>query len=347
MKKQLMAGTALAAAVVFAAGGAVAADKKMMKPSISVNGYAEYVVGAVLEEDMDQGGSAVDVHTDTEIQFNGRAELDSGIKLHMRWDLVGTTNADQVDETWLAVSGSFGQIIFGATEPAASKMITKYAGSWATGAGPTLNFDGDERVPRVTGAPWDQIRLSMADTEKLTYISPSFNGFQIGASYIPYSGGEDNNDANPEGSNHTDGISAAVTYGGKFDQVSLGIGAGILNLPNDDDAMPDQEQWLVAAKVGFGPVTLAAGYKRSEGAGRNLADAGVKYVQGANTFSLTGMQVTLDDSDAAYAAMIAAYKRALGPGVSTHVALHWIDSENDSGETNSGASIGVGISLGF
>ena len=68
-------------------------------------------------------------------------------------------------------------------------MITKYAGSWATGAGPTLNFDGAERVSRVTdGAPWDQARLSMGDVEKLTYISPSFNGFQIGASYIPYNG---------------------------------------------------------------------------------------------------------------------------------------------------------------
>ena len=41
MKKQLLAGTAIVAAAMFVAGGAMAQDKKMMKPSISVNGYWE------------------------------------------------------------------------------------------------------------------------------------------------------------------------------------------------------------------------------------------------------------------------------------------------------------------
>ena len=51
MKKQLLAGTALVAAVMFAAGGATAQDKmKMMKPSISVNGYFESVIGGILDE---------------------------------------------------------------------------------------------------------------------------------------------------------------------------------------------------------------------------------------------------------------------------------------------------------
>ena len=50
MRKQLLAGTALVAAAVFAAGGAAAQGKKMMKPSISVNGYYETVVGGMLDD---------------------------------------------------------------------------------------------------------------------------------------------------------------------------------------------------------------------------------------------------------------------------------------------------------
>ena len=52
MKKQLLAGTAIVAATMFVAGGAMAQDKKMMKPSISVNGYYEAVVGGILDEDL-------------------------------------------------------------------------------------------------------------------------------------------------------------------------------------------------------------------------------------------------------------------------------------------------------
>ncbi len=54
MKKQLLAGTAFVAAAMLVAGGAMAQDKmkkKMMKPSISVNGYYEAVVGGILDED--------------------------------------------------------------------------------------------------------------------------------------------------------------------------------------------------------------------------------------------------------------------------------------------------------
>ena len=80
-----MAGTALVAATMFIAGGAVAAEKKMMKPSISVNGYFEAIVGGILDEDLkvnESDTSALDTRVDAEIYFNGRATLDNGLKIH-------------------------------------------------------------------------------------------------------------------------------------------------------------------------------------------------------------------------------------------------------------------------
>ena len=356
MKKQLLAGTALAAAVMFAAGGAVAAEKKMekkmMKPSIAVGGYHDVNFGAPISEDLENNRTGADFYMDSEIWFKGQAELDSGIKIVVRAELEAQTAGDQMDEYWLSLSGSFGQIILGGTENAASKMVTKYAGSWATGVGENLSFDGPRYVQDVSGlgGGGSQMRLSpgSGDEEKLTYISPSFSGFQIGGSYIPHQGSEDGAPAgNTAASGNSDGFAVAATYGGKFDQVSLGIGGGFLSIPGNLATDTDTEQWIAAAKVGFGPVTVAVAYKRDEGATRDIADGGVRYVQGANSFSLTGTSVTPDDGDASYTAMLASYARALGPGVKTHVDLHWSDSDDGAGMTNTGTGVGVGITVSF
>ena len=122
MKKHLMAGTALAAATMLAAGGALAADKKMMKLSISVNGYYEAVVGGILDENTAAETSELDTRTDAEIYFNGRATTDNGLKIHAHVQLEGQNNhsqpvgrgsgtlGDPIDEYSISVSGSFGGV---------------------------------------------------------------------------------------------------------------------------------------------------------------------------------------------------------------------------------------------
>ena len=77
MRTHLMAGTALVAATMLAAGGAAAQDKKMMKPSISVNGYSD--AGSWRHSRRRLGRQrgprtppALDVRSDAEIHFNGR-----------------------------------------------------------------------------------------------------------------------------------------------------------------------------------------------------------------------------------------------------------------------------------
>ena len=367
MRKQLLAGTALVAAAMLATGGAVAADKKMMKPSISVNGYGDFVIGTALDTDEDQNRSSTDVHVDSEINFNGRATLDSGIKVHMRVELEGQSNAgkgpgtagDTIDEAFLSVSGSFGQVILGPTENAASKMITKYAGSWATGVGQNLSFDSAQWVNNVSGLGIPHSRLSpgSGDEEKISYISPKFNGFQIGVSYIPYEANEDTNaHGDTSSSGRSDGIASAITYGGKIDAVSLGLGVGMINVPGNTDADEDREEWIAAAKVGFGPVSVAGAYKRAEGTGpkdvaRDILDLGVRYVMGANSFSLTGATITPDDGDASYAAAMASYARALGPGLKMHVNVYWNDSDNGmdgaDNKSQSGTAASAGMTVSF
>ena len=370
MRKQLMAGTALAAAAMLATGGAVAADKKMMKPSISVNGYYEGVVGGIVDEDIehivkgntaaDGSGdslkkstdaatdtSALDTRTDAEVHFNGRATLDSGVKIHARWELEGQNNhsganagGDPIDEYFLSVSGSFGQVVLGGTEGVAVKMLTGYTGSWATGVGENLSFDDGWTPTASAGLYFETLRhsrLSTGDGEKITYISPKLGGFQAGATYEPrVANNDDNARVNAEADRH-DALHMAAGFSGEFGDVGFGAGAGILSARGSNASgsanADDMRAWIVAGRMDFGGgFRTAFGYKKTEDpAARRgyLVDLGVRFVSGANSFSLTGMYGEMEDTEARHTKMIASYARAMGPGVKWHLNAIYNDSQSD------------------
>ena len=247
MRKHLLHTTALAAAAMLAAGGSAAADKAM-KPAITISGSGDYVIGGILNDEQNVNGrsvvtdtSALDTRTDAEIHFNGRAQTDNGLKFHMRVELEGqdgatsTNNDDLIDEYFLSVSGAFGQVIIGGTGGAPIKMLTGLSGSWATGVGESLAYNGASWVPSAAPSPVpaktfntiQNVRMQDHDADKVTYISPKFGGFQVGLSYSP----DEINDGlngriNAQTSRH-DGLEGAVSYTGKFGDVGFGVGAGV------------------------------------------------------------------------------------------------------------------------
>ena len=373
MKKQLMAGTALIAATMLVAGGALAADKKMMKPSITVNGSGDYVIGGVLNEEQKLGGmdvakdtSAVDSRTDAEIHFNGRAQTDNGLKFHMRVELEGQdathpgSGDDQIDEYFLSVSGSFGQIIIGGTIGAPGKMLTGLTGSWATGVGESLTYNSGSWVPSATPGPTfhtiRNARFQDHDADKVTYISPKFGGFQVGVSY---SADEANNGLNDRVDADTgvhDGLEGAASYSGKFGDVGFAVGAAMSAYQGANDGGSDQSDWAVAARIDFGGgFRLAGAHKRTtdddDARQGMVTDLGARFVQGANSFSLVGSMGEMDVSGAQYTAVMASYARALGAGAKWHANVIWNDSNNgasgaDKAE-NTGTALVSGISVKF
>ncbi|MDD9993367.1 MAG: porin [Rhodospirillales bacterium] len=374
MQRHLLYGTSLVAAAMLAAGGAVAQDKKMMKLSISINGGFDALIGTVLDEEWSRGGSdqtpdttGGDVKTDAEIHFNGRATTDNGMKIHARVELEGQNDttftndgskADPIDEYFLSVSGSFGQIILGGTGGAPVKMLTGLSGSWATGVGETLSFDVNSWVPSAAGGPThyylQHSRLDTGDNEKVTYISPKLAGFQIGASYGPLG---HNSDGDSNGRNkldsHHDGFEVAASYGGKFGDVGFGIGAGMTSYQGaDGKAEDDRSDWLVAGRLDFGGgFRVAAAHKQvtneSKAQQSQLTDVGVRYIAGANSFSLTGVMGEMDNDDRSYTAVMGSYARAMGPGVKWHLNLIHTESQADNGDENTGLILVSGLRVKF
>ena len=374
MKRHLLYGTALVAATMLVAGGALAADKK--KPSISVNGYYDALIGGILDESQETAGkddakdtSAVDVRTDSEIHFNGRATLDNGMKIHARTELEGQQGGgERIDEYFLSVSGSFGKIILGGTGGAPVKVLTGLSGSWATGVGDTLAFDSDDWVGSAAGNFYalQHSRLDTGDANKATYISPKFGGFQIGLTYSPNMVNDDSGSRVNAETGHHDGIEGAVSYTGKFGDVGFGVGAGmtayqganekVMKDGKDTLADKDMSDWLVAGRIDFGGgFRIAVAHKQvtndNKATQGQLTDVGVRYIMGSNSFSLVGAYGEMDQGGASYSAVMGSYARALGPGVKAHVNL--VRNQSDNGkkgaekEEHAGTALITGLKVVF
>jgi len=210
--------------------------------------------------------------------------------------------------------------------------------------GETLNFD-NAWIPSAAGNHYglQHARLDTGDAEKVTFISPKLGGFQVGLTYSPNRMNNDSNARVKTMDGAHDGIEGAVSYTGKFGDVGFGVGAGMTSYQGcdgpkmkdgkaycDDSAKSD---WLVAGRIDFGGgFRVAIGHKQVTDDNKmkqgQMTDAGVRFVQGANSFSLVGSHGEMKKTDAAYTAVMGSYARALGPGVKWHANVIWNSSQS-------------------
>lgn len=236
MKRLLYGTSALVTAGVLMSGPAAAAGLEA-----SLNGYMEQWFGfrSVDNDDSTPGAAggndfnSVDVKSDTEVHFNARATLDNGLKVLYNVQLEGNNfGGDPIDESYLQLTGSFGQFLIGSENSAHYKMgyapkdfgITTMSGddsSW-------INYDifGSTRNFRTPfGSPWNEVDATCNDDKRLTYFTPRFSGFQFGVSYTPSCGDQKANGIRND-SAISNVVSLGTNYSGKFDQVTVKVSAG-------------------------------------------------------------------------------------------------------------------------
>jgi outer membrane protein OmpU len=373
MKKQLMTTTALVAAGLIASSGAALGASK---PKLSLGGYFEAIVGAAdNKNEVNTGGQrvAVDVQQDSEVFFKGSVKLDNGIKITTRVELEAQTvnSGDQIDEAYMGIKGKFGEIRIGSEDNAAHLMVTGNSGSWATNVGQNLNFDVGDWIETPTGhaaGTVQRLDLGGNDSEKLTYFTPRFGGFQLGLTYMPSAVEGGNGDiAATSDANHT-GFAGAVRYSGKFDAVGIGASVGYAQYNPPGGATPnrlsDPKGFAAGLKLTFGKITIAGGHGREmnlasdndnpTSGGDEYYDFGIKYDGGKNKFSL-GYMISEDDASTAAGedettiAMLS-YRRDLGPGVQYRLNLMYGDFEGEaigSADDNDGYAISTSVRLAF
>jgi outer membrane protein OmpU len=389
MKKQLLTSTALVAAGVLAVSGSALAQGK---PSLKVGASTEQIFGVGSNADAYDAANGArvgwDQHSDTEIHFNGSVTLDNGIKIVTRTELEGesvdavngtsnTTNGagagtqDYIDETWMRISGSFGEVRLGTGDPAAMAMTTGYLGTWSTGVGLNHSFDIPDWITNpgtVSASTVARVDIT-SDAEHISYFTPRFSGFQAGISYIPSTVEDVNNQRQLTGGGDTDGVSFGVNYVGKFSGVGVGIAAGYAETNESAVDRSDDSVWGVGAKFDFQGVRVSLSWVDNDSqeakttgvtaaVGQETFEAGISYTFGPNAVSLTYQDAeTTATSVAAGAgdelqAMTIAYRRTLGPGVFWKVTAMTADYDDGAagaaaGNSNDGEALTTAIQVRF
>ena len=292
MRNFLIATSALAFAGGVAAVPASAADML----SLGVGGYMEQWFGYANRDDKGVDGG-FDTQTDAEVHFRGSLESDSGLKFTVHVELEGandsvnTVDADgkagktdetEIDEAFVRVTGSFGQIELGQRDPIHAR--THYAAGFGAGIG--LNAgDTQNWVPGVylETAGW----TTSGDNRNLIYISPRVNGVQVGLSYGPDSGNENSPGGAPKDNDSSvwaAGINFNETIGDMSFKVSLGhmnrsqTSSLSYNHDNADESATDATAKMMKGfedrtftnaglQVGMGAFTFAASYATRDDGG--------------------------------------------------------------------------------
>jgi outer membrane protein OmpU len=341
---------------------------------LSVGGYFKEAYMVVFDDDA-EGEFGNERNTDgffndAEIHFTGSTILDNGLEVGARVELEGETEEDQIDEAWVFFSGGFGEVRIGSEDDA-------LAGACIVPPGGTGNFSAfsPNQWGANAGALFGEFSSVFSsnsicsgvddtgDAQKIVYISPSFGGFQLNASYTP----------NPDRQTHDDGVgphlgmpestlgvadasvSAYATYSYEGDGWGLTAGLGGSWEINKDDFsgvvdFEEQDFYQAGLNVSFGNFSLgvAAEYFNDAfaistpgGSFENdvfVIGGGAAYTMDAWTFGLQYSHrqddvdidsPTVDSFDATQDRVVGTVVYALGPGIQldAELAYTWVDTD--------------------
>jgi len=317
MKKVILGTTALVAASAMTLASASAAEKI----KLNVGGYMQTSF-VIADYDTDTDQLPTDVRYEGEVHFTGSTVLDNGLKFGVNIQLEARQSTDQIDETFIFVEGAFGRVNLG-SENAASYLM-HYA-SPSPVIGWTLN-DSNANASGF-GTPATSA-TEVSDADKITYFTPRFSGFQLGASYTP-DGDEETGTASPYSPIQDEGAadeaySIGVNYIGKFSGVSVKASAGY-------DLITRSGVDVVTAAVVTSTSTAVHTFTAANGGGTTLTNT---YVDGVlTTAAVTGGATALTTITSA--------------AVSTTTATTTVAATTASTSTEDTDEFSVGLNLGF
>lgn len=387
MKKILLGTSALALVGAATTANAAEWDVKIGGYMEQHLAYASVNVDGFTGDDFD----GIDVKQDAEIHFKPSITLDNGIKIGVDIQLEGNTSGDTIDESFLFISGSFGQVLLGNENSAGYKMT--YAApdvSFVNVSSPSTtafvpfsgtvtndnNGDGDTTdLGEVLNVGDDIFRGTLGttylengrnnDAARITYFTPRFAGFQLGASYARDAFDDSNAQQNLNGNSLNNIFDIGANYVNSFGGVDLAVSARWGIASDDSIGGDDPEVWGAGANVGFAGVTVGGSFAEQNGTALQdgtAFDAGISYETGPWGFSFTyfsGENVdnenatALTGNDETQDAYLLAATYKVAKGVKVQAFGAYIDFEEETGDLGGtgddvdGFVIGTGIKVNF
>lgn len=261
MKKVLLAGTALVATALIATP---AQAELKLDLGGHFSGYGVYV-----DEDAAVAGSRdYEIRKNTEIHFTGETTLDNGLTVgvHVEQEV---ENANNNNESYAYFSGGWGRVNFGNEDGAAyllqvaapsadsnvDGLRTTIAGYTAAGA--VLDYDH----AHFGNNPTDDVNATPAD--RISYLTPKFNGFQAGVSYAPEAA-LNTGIAAMGTTGFEDAWELAVRWDGEFEGVGLSFGAGYSMADNAAAGGAEPEAWNVGFNLAWNQFSFGGSWLDEE-----------------------------------------------------------------------------------
>lgn len=323
MKKLLLAGTAIVGAAVLATPAQ--ADLKLDLGG-HFRGYGLYAdndetAGAATSDSLRE----FEFKRDMEVHFTGETTTDSGLTVgvHAEFDFgnesrdgsytslfapstgagVGapthSLDPNQLDEAYIYFSGGWGRVNFGSEDGAAYLLQVAAPSADSNVDGMRVyvqglnadvwndntldaDFSGGGQANYVLGYDNAVFR----DTDRLTYLTPKWNGFQAGVSYAPKQGqGQVNeaflgNSSDDDIADWEDLWEVAARWDGEFEGFGISAGLGYTHASNESSTAgagvfgsDDISAWDAGLTVSWNDFSLGGAYVKYEDTGASATAA--------------------------------------------------------------------------
>jgi len=311
--KKILLGTTAVIALGTMSTEAFAADKI----KLGLGGFMYHYVGVVNDDEASEAATGnnramgLSQDSNTEVYVSGSTTLDNGLTVAatMQIETDGQEGGNSTDESYLSVSSdAMGMVYVGVTKHALQKKAT-----YAPNASKFGWYDLDDwaQMADTTGAntPFTftayKPNLLLDDSNKLGYMSPSFGGVSIVASYSAAEGtGASDADSLDRNAAH-DGSSFGVVYSGELSGAAVKADLGQYRYNGQYNGTQ------VGASVGMSGFTIGGHYvKFSDDNSSNAAaatdvsfagnqwDLGVGYTTGPYSVSASYMSAKEDNTTA-------------------------------------------------
>ncbi|MCB9958729.1 MAG: porin [Rhodospirillaceae bacterium] len=314
-----------------------------------------------------------------QVQLEANANVDTGSTAGGTVGTGGTGTGDVIDESYLFLSGDFGRILLGSENSAGYLMhVSSPNVGLPINSGSNSNFIAITNGILVNRSPGGSTAIEAArdnDSEKITYFTPRFNGFQLGVSYAPELV-QDDTAQQTRTLRYINGLTVGANYTGEFDGVEVNVsggffyaeqGSGFPNVANvagvdTTDDFYGASAGITVAYAGFeagfsyanvwSGVINAAGTTSTEGQG---FDAGIAYTTGPVSVSLNGYygeqeSLLSDTDDDTYLAIQGSVRYELGQGIAVAGSVGYAQYEDETGAAaaeNDGVYVTGGVLVSF
>ena len=274
----------------------------------------------------------------TEIHFTATGQLDNGIEVGGRVELEGTTQTDQIDETYIWAEGGFGRMVIGAEN--GPSYLMHYSAPWIAGVN-GVDSPNYRYTTHGGAARTNTQTLIASDANKITYFTPRFSGFQFGIAYTPSNSnrsGEQNGWGSAYDRSGGAGVENIVAVAGNFSRdfggVSVGASAGWESgssnvtydngTDNPQSVSDDPTNWHIGGEVSRGGFTVGGAYYSATGFLGGAGTGGATATVGAGQTNERGVDLTSDTEQTAWA--VGAHY-ATGPW---GVGIAYLQAESDA-----------------